>query len=69
MLHEFVEKVIVYEADKSSGKRVQQVDIYLNYIGQLALPGDDEAVDDPAEPQRAIWRDYKRKERAKSKTA
>ena len=29
MLHEFIEKVIVHEADKSSGVREQQVDIYL----------------------------------------
>ncbi len=34
MLHEFVEKVVVHEADKSSGVREQRVDIYLNYIGQ-----------------------------------
>jgi len=37
MLHEFVEKVVVHEADKSSGRRVQQVDIYLNYIGYMNL--------------------------------
>jgi hypothetical protein len=38
MLNEFVEKVVVHEADKSSGKRIQQVDIYLNFIGNFTLP-------------------------------
>jgi len=40
MLHEFVEKVIVHEADRSSGRREQRVDIYLNYIGQFEVPED-----------------------------
>ena len=39
MLHEFVDKIIVHEADKSTGERVQQVDIYLNFIGNFTIPG------------------------------
>lgn len=35
MLNEFVEKVLVHEADKSSGKRMQQLDIYFNFIGMF----------------------------------
>ena len=38
LLNEFIEKVIVHEADKSSGQRVQKLDIYLNYIGKFELP-------------------------------
>jgi len=38
MLNEFVEKIIVHEADKSSGQREQQVDIHLNFIGHFELP-------------------------------
>ncbi len=38
LLHEFVEKVVVHESDKSSGRRVQQVDIYLNFIGKFDMP-------------------------------
>lgn len=38
MLNEFVEKVVIYEADKSSGERRQRVDIYLNFIGMFTLP-------------------------------
>jgi len=38
LLNEFIEKVIVHEADKSTGKRIQKVDIYLNFIGNFELP-------------------------------
>jgi flagellar motility protein MotE (MotC chaperone) len=37
MLNEFVDKVVVYQADKSSGERVQKVDIYLNFIGKFDI--------------------------------
>jgi DNA invertase Pin-like site-specific DNA recombinase len=66
MLHEFVEKVIVHEADRSSGKREQRVDIYLNFIGQFHAPVDAES-DTDAEEKRAMWREYKRKAREKKK--
>ena len=35
ILNEYIEKIIVHEADKSSGERVQEVDIIFNYIGKL----------------------------------
>jgi len=38
MLAEFVEKIIVYEADKSNGEREQAVDIYLSFIGRFDVP-------------------------------
>ena len=38
LLNEFVEKVIVHESDKSTGKRIQKVDIHLNFIGKFELP-------------------------------
>jgi hypothetical protein len=67
MLHEFVEKVIVHEADKSSGKRTQKVDIFLNFIGQFEAPGEAGQDDTEADEKRAVWREYKRKEREKKK--
>ena len=70
MLHEFVEKVVVHEADKSSGKRQQRVDIHLNFIGAFDVPVEDAAALAQAEQdeaKRAMWREYKRKERAKKK--
>ena len=38
MLNEFIEKVVVYEADKSTGDRRQKVDIYFNFIGCFVPP-------------------------------
>ena len=42
MIHEFVERIVVHEGDKSSGERIQKVDIYLNFIGKFDIA--------PAEP-------------------
>ncbi|MDR1892276.1 MAG: recombinase family protein [Oscillospiraceae bacterium] len=69
MLHEFVEKVVVHEGDKSSGRRVQQVDIYLNYIGQFDIPDySAPEEEDPAKAkEREYQREYKRRKRAEQK--
>ena len=31
IMHEFIEKIVVHEPDKSSGKRVQKIDIYFRF--------------------------------------
>ena len=67
LLHEFIQKVVIHEADKSSGKREQQVEIHLNHIGQFAVPGEADNAD--SEEKRAMWREYKRNQRAKEKQA
>jgi len=79
IIHEFVDKVLVHEATKINGKREQQVDIYLNFIGQFAPPMTDSTqsgaadqasdVDAEDEEKRAMWREYKRNQRAKKKQA
>ena len=66
ILHESIDKVVVHEADKSSGKREQQVDIYLNYIGQFVIPCEAEP-DTADDDKRAMWREYKRNQRNKKK--
>lgn len=33
IVHEFIDRIIVHEADKSSGKRIQEIDIIYNHIG------------------------------------
>lgn len=78
MLHEFVDKVYVHEADKSSGERRQQIDIHLNFIGQFAAPSEpvpeptpEEIVAKQADFERRLknrekhkrWRDKKKAER------
>ena len=37
MVHDFIEKIVVHEADKSTGKRLQQIDVYFHYIGQFEV--------------------------------
>lgn len=37
ILRMFVEKIIIHEADKSTGHRVQQVDIHYNFVGQFDM--------------------------------
>ena len=38
MVNSFIEKIIVHEADRSTGKREQRVDIHLNFIGNFVPP-------------------------------
>ncbi|MCD8156112.1 MAG: DUF4368 domain-containing protein [Clostridiales bacterium] len=38
MINEFVDKVIVHAPEKIDGDRVQEVEIYLNFIGKCELP-------------------------------
>jgi hypothetical protein len=38
MLHEFVDRVYIHEAERIDGERRQQIDIYLNFIGEFKAP-------------------------------
>ena len=38
IVNEFVKKIIVHEADKSSGHRRQTVEIVFNFVGQIEIP-------------------------------
>ena len=68
MLNEFVEKIVVHEADRATGRRVQKVEILLNFIGKFDVPGQEKAEPapfDPVEHRRSIWRDYYQRNREK----
>ena len=75
MLNEFVDRIHIHEADKSSGERRQQVDIYLNYIGKFAIPGDEpkpltpeeQAAEDERLTAKRKKNDYLREWRKKKK--
>jgi hypothetical protein len=41
LLNNFVDKILVHEADKSTGERRQEVEIHLNYIGRFTIPDDE----------------------------
>ena len=62
MIHEFVDKIVVHEADKSTGARIQQIDIYLKYVGKLDVPMPELTPEQIKEEER------KRRKRAQNRT-
>ena len=74
MIHEYIDKIVVHEADKSSGERVQQVDIHLNFIGKFDIPSSEPtpeeiAAEEKAREKRARHREAQLRYTAKQKTA
>ena len=72
MIAEYIEKIIVHEADRSSGERSQQVDIYLNFIDKFEAPmpeltPEELAAEEKARHQRAVRREAQRRYAAKQK--
>lgn len=70
MINEFIEKIIVHEADRSSGEREQQVDVYLNFIGRFEVPEvtptpEEIAEEEQAREKRARHREAQRRYAAK----
>lgn len=61
MINEFIEKIIVHAPEKIDGDRVQEVEIYLNFIGRFELP--------PPEltPEEIKRQEHLKKERARSR--
>lgn len=35
ILHEFIDRILIHEGDKSSGKRIQEIEIIYNYVGKV----------------------------------
>ena len=52
LLREFVEKIVVHAPDKSTGDRVQEVDIYLKFIGKFDAPMPEPTPEEIAEQER-----------------
>jgi DNA invertase Pin-like site-specific DNA recombinase len=67
MLAEFIDKIVVFEAERPRGQRNQRVDIYLNFIGKFTPPGCEQEFPayDPAEKRKAYRRDYYQKNKDK----
>lgn len=61
MINEFIEKIIVHAPDRSNGDRVQEVDIYLKFIGKFDLPAPELTEEELKEQERL------RKERIRSR--
>jgi DNA invertase Pin-like site-specific DNA recombinase len=74
LLNEFIERVIVHESDKSSGERVQKVEIIFNFIGKFDIPQEPITIttETPAEskPKRTEKdREYDRRRYEKKRNA
>ena len=48
MLNEFVEKIMVHAPDRSAGERVQEIEIYLKFIGKFDVPLPEPTPEEPA---------------------
>ena len=51
MINEFVEKIVVHAPDRSTGERIQEIEIYLKFIGKFDVP--------MPEPPRRNWQPKK----------
>ena len=74
MILEFVDKIVVHAPDRSSGERVQEVDIYLKFIGKFDVPIPEPTPEELAEQERLRkkrekQREYSRRSREKKKRA
>ncbi|MDE7245779.1 MAG: recombinase family protein [Oscillospiraceae bacterium] len=61
MINEFIDKIVVHAPDRSDGDRVQEVDIYLKFIGKFDLPVPELTEEELREQERL------RKERIRSR--
>jgi DNA invertase Pin-like site-specific DNA recombinase len=56
MINEFLDKAIVYEATRINGERVQDIDVYLNFIGKFDAPPLELTPEEIAEEERKARR-------------
>lgn len=45
IINKFAKKIIAHAPDKSSGHRRQKIELVWNFIGEVNLPDDDQAVE------------------------
>lgn len=75
MLNEFVSRILIHEADKSTGERVQEVEIIFNFIGRFEPPSeppapptaDELAAEEKRREKLAKQREYNRRWYAKKR--
>ena len=63
MINEFIDRVLVHEAEGIGADRTQEVEIYLNYIGQFSVPQEEIVLTDEEREQQAIEAEKLRKKR------
>ena len=52
VVNEFVDKVLVHKIEKTDGDRVQEIEIFLNYIGKVELPAQELSEEEMAEEEK-----------------
>ena len=52
MINEFIDKIVVHAPDRSTGDRIQEVDIYLKFIGKFDAPVPEPTPEEIAEQER-----------------
>lgn len=72
MINEFIDKIVVHAPDRSTGERIQGVDIYLKFVGKLNIPIPEPTPEELAEQEkirlkRAKQREANKKLREKQK--
>jgi len=68
MLHEFIDKVVVHEAERPRGQRNQRVDIHLNFIGKFDAPGCEQTFPEyqsPEDKRKEYAREYYQRNKEK----
>ena len=70
IVNEFVDKVLVHKIEKTDGDRVQEIEIFLNYIGRVELPTqelseEEMAVEEKKRKSRQYRREYMKAYREK----
>jgi len=65
MINEFIAKILVHEADRSSGERVQEVEIFFNFIGKFEIPQPEPTPEEIAANKKRIENLIKKRESVK----
>lgn len=64
MINEFVDKILVHAPDKSTGDRIQEVEICLNFVGNIEIPLPKPTPEEIEEmKKKQYWKDQYRKRR------
>ena len=58
IVNEFVDKVLVHKIENTDGGRVQEIEIFLNYIGKVELPAQELSEEEKKRKRRQYQRAY-----------
>ena len=62
MINEFIDKIYVHAPDKSTGERIQEIEVYMNFIGKFDVPIPEPTPEELAEMERVRIKRQKQRE-------